>query len=102
VQRLWYLGGPYTVHGQGPGTAVGDAYWFGRAELGWGMSKLRPIVFGDIGWAGDRHDWRSPGRPISGAGVGASVLDGLIRFDLSRGIHPDRGWRADMYLQGAF
>ncbi|HEU4586364.1 MAG TPA: ShlB/FhaC/HecB family hemolysin secretion/activation protein, partial [Gemmatimonadaceae bacterium] len=77
VQRLWYLGGPYTVHGQRPGTAVGDAYWFGRAELGWGTSKLRPIVFGDIGWAGDRHDWRSPGRPISGAGVGASVLDGL-------------------------
>jgi hypothetical protein len=102
VQRLWYLGGPYTVHGQGPGTAVGDAYWFGRAELGWGTSKLRPIVFGDIGWAGDRHDWRSPGRPISGAGVGASVLDGLIRFDLSRGIRPDRGWRADMYLQGTF
>ena len=102
VQRLWYLGGPYTVHGQGPATVVGDAYWFGRAELGWGTSKLRPIVFGDIGWAGDRHDWRSPGRPISGAGVGASVLDGLIRFDLSRGIHPDHGWRADMYLQGTF
>ena len=102
VQRLWYLGGPYTVHGQGPGTAVGDAYWFGRAELGWGTSKLRPIVFGDIGWAGDRHDWRSPGRPISGAGVGASVLDGLIRLDLSRGIHPDRGFRLDMYLQGTF
>ncbi len=102
VQRLWYLGGPYTVHGQRTGTAVGDAYWFGRAELGWGTSKLRPIVFGDIGWAGDRHDWRSPGRPISGAGVGASVLDGLIRFDLSHGIHPDRGWRADMYLQGTF
>lgn len=102
VQRLWYLGGPYTVHGQGPGTAVGDAYWFGRAELGWGTSKLRPIVFGDIGWAGDRHDWRRPGRPISGAGVGASVLDGLIRLDLSRGIHPDRGFRLDMYLQGTF
>ncbi|HET7551035.1 MAG TPA: hypothetical protein VFK04_07080 [Gemmatimonadaceae bacterium] len=102
VQRLWYLGGPFTVHGQGPGTAVGDAYWFGRAELGWGTSKLRPIVFGDIGWAGDRHDWRNPGRPISGAGVGASVLDGLIRFDLSHGIHPDRGFRADLYLQGSF
>ncbi len=102
VQRLWYLGGPHTVHGQGPATAVGDAYWFGRAELGWGTSRLRPIVFGDLGWAGDRHDWRNPGRPISGAGVGASVLDGLIRFDLSRGIHPDRGFRADLYLQGTF
>jgi hypothetical protein len=102
VQRLWYLGGPYTVHGQGPGTAVGDAYWFGRAELGWGTSKLRPIVFGDVGWAGDRHDWKDPGRPISGAGVGASVLDGLIRFDLSHGIHPDRRLRADIYLQGTF
>jgi hypothetical protein len=102
VQRLWYLGGPHTVHGQGPATAVGDAYWFGRAELGWGTSKLRPIVFGDLGWAGDRHDWRDPGQPISGAGVGASVLDGLIRFDLSRGIHPDRGFRVDLYLQGTF
>jgi hemolysin activation/secretion protein len=102
VQRLWYLGGPHTVHGQGPATAVGDAYWFGRAELGWGTSKLRPIVFGDLGWAGDRHDWRDPGKPISGAGVGASVLDGLIRFDLSRGIHPDRGFRVDLYLQGTF
>ena len=102
VQRLWYLGGPHTVHGHGPGTAVGDAYWFARAELGLGTSKLRPIVFGDIGWAGDRHEWRHPGRPISGAGVGASVLDGLIRFDLSRGIHPDHGWRADLYMQASF
>jgi hypothetical protein len=81
---------------------VGDAYWLGRAGLGWGTSKLRPIVFSDIGWAGDRHDWRHPGRPISGAGVGASVLDGLIRFDLSRGINPDHGWRTDLYLQGSF
>lgn len=102
VQRLWYLGGPHTVHGQGPATAVGDAYWFGRAELGWGTSKLRPLVFADLGWAGDRHNWRNPGRPISGAGVGASVLDGLVRFDLSRGIHPDRGFRVDLYLQGSF
>ena len=101
-QRYWFLGGSRTVRGHRPGTEAGDAFWLARAEIAHGLGVVRPVLFGDIGWAGDRHDWRSPGRPISGAGVGASVLDGLIRFDLSRGIHPDRGWRADMYLQGTF
>jgi hypothetical protein len=102
VQRRWFLGGPHTIHGQDPGAAVGDAYWFARAELGTSASTIRPVIFGDLGWAGDRHDWRHPGRPISGAGVGASVMDGLIRLDLARGIQPDHGWRADLYLQASF
>ena len=102
TQRLWYLGGAETVRGQVPGTAVGDAYWFTRVELGASSSGVRPVLFGDLGWAGDRSEWRSPGRPISGAGVGASIMDGLIRFDVARGIHPDHGWRVELYLGSSF
>ena len=42
------------------------------------------MVFGDIGWVGDRRAYREVGRPMSGVGIGASMLDGLIRADVSR------------------
>ena len=105
-QRLWYLGGAQTVRGQPASitarNAVGNSFWMGRAELGTSFVAARPVVFFDIGWAGDRSRWSDPGRPISGAGVGASFLDGLIRFDVARGIRPTRDWRADFYLESRF
>jgi hypothetical protein len=39
---------------------------------------------------------------VSGAGFGLSFLDGFLRMDLSRGIHPDRNWRFDAYLGARF
>jgi hypothetical protein len=38
--------------------------------------QRRPSVFFDLGWAGDRRDFTSPGRPLSGYGVGLSILTG--------------------------
>jgi len=102
VQRLWYLGGSRTVRGQLPGTAAGDAYWMGRAELGTSVVSVRPVVFYDVGWAGDRDEWRHPGIPLSGAGVGASFLDGLVRFDVARGIQPEQRFRVDLYVEARF
>ncbi|MBX6332783.1 MAG: hypothetical protein IRY91_13125 [Gemmatimonadaceae bacterium] len=101
-QRFWYLGGPQTVRGQDAGTRAGNAYWFGRAEVGYAVVAARPTLFFDIGWAGNRDDWAHPGRPITGAGAGASFLDGLMRFDVARGIHSDNGWRVDFYLDARF
>ena len=101
-QRFWFLGGSQTVRGQRPGTAAGDAYWLARAELGTSALAFRPVVFYDVGWAGRRADWQRPGTPMSGAGVGASLMDGLIRFDLAKGIRPERGVRADMYVEARF
>ena len=101
-QRLWYLGGFRTVRGQVAGTAAGDAFWLGRAELGTSVVSIRPVIFYDVGWAGDRTAWRHSGRPLSGAGVGASLLDGLVRFDLARGIHPRQLVRFDMYVEAKF
>ena len=102
VQRLWFLGGSQTVRGQRAGTAAGDAYWLGKAELGTSFTLARPVVFYDVGWAGDRGAWRNPGQPLSGAGVGVSLMDGMVRFDLSRGIAPRQDVRFDMYLEARF
>ncbi len=102
VQRHWYLGGSQSVRGQLGGAARGDAFWMGRVELGSSLAGARPVVFYDIGWAGDRRDFSDPGRPISGAGVGASFMDGLVRFDLARGIYPEKKIRANLYLEARF
>lgn len=102
VQRLWFLGGSRTVRGQRPGAAAGNAFWLARAELGTSFVAARPVLFGDLGWAGDRDSWRTPGRPLSGVGAGVSFLDGLIRFDLARGIYPRRDIRADFYVEAKF
>jgi hemolysin activation/secretion protein len=101
-QRLWYLGGTSTVRGQDVGVAVGDAYWLTRLELGLGGVFARPVVFGDLGWAGDRHSWNEGVIPVSGAGVGASFMDGLVRMDLAKGIRPRGGVRASLYLDARF
>ena len=104
IQRHWFLGGTHTVRGLRPGTAAGNAFWLGRAEAGYGFSAVRPVIFGDIGWAGDRTSWSDIGTPLSGVGAGFSILDGLVRFDVARGIQPvaQRGWRVDAYLEGRF
>lgn len=102
TQRLWYLGGTSTVRGQDAGVAVGDAYWLTRLELGMGTVFARPVIFGDLGWAGDRHNWNDRVVPVSGAGVGASFMDGLVRMDLAKGIRPRGGVRASLYLDARF
>lgn len=103
AQRRWYLGGAHTVRGQRPDTAyTGSAFWLGRVEFGRNLAAVRPVVFGDIGWVGDRELWRDAGRPMSGVGIGMSVMDGLLRFDASRGLYPQQRFRFDAYLEAKF
>ena len=102
-QRLWYLGGAHTIRGQSPDTLQrGNAYWFARAELGLNRLGVQPSVFGDLGWTGDRTKLSEVGRPMSGVGAGVGFLDGLIRFDVARGLYPREQWRTDLYLTARF
>lgn len=102
-QRRWHLGGTHTVRGQSPDTAQsGDAYWLARAELSRIVYGMRPVLFADLGWVGDRARVAEVGRPLSGAGAGFSLLDGLIRFDVARGVHPRKQWRVDLYVDAVF
>ena len=102
TQKLWYLGGVHTVRGQPLAAMAGDAFWMTRGELGFGIPLVRPSLFYDLGWAGDRDAWSAQGRPITGAGIGLSVLDGLLRLDVAKGIRPNRGIRADLTLEARF
>ena len=114
AQRLWYLGGTQTVRGHRAGSRSGDAYWFGRFELAQELLRVgRLSLFGDAGWAGARAGFgerstfrlrggRDERRTLSGVGVGFGILDGLLRLDVARGIHPRRGWRTDLHLEAPF
>jgi Haemolysin secretion/activation protein ShlB/FhaC/HecB len=102
IQKQFFLGGVQTVRGQRAGAAIGDSFWMTSAELGTGWPGFRKIVFGDLGWAGSRTDFTHPGRPLSGAGVGASFMDGLIRIDLAKGIYPEKALRANLYVEARF
>ncbi|MFN8670268.1 MAG: ShlB/FhaC/HecB family hemolysin secretion/activation protein [Gemmatimonadaceae bacterium] len=101
-QRAFFLGGAHTVRGQPLGSMSGDAYWLARGELALAAGAVRPTVFWDQGWAGARSAWNHPGRPLAGAGAGLSLLDGLVRLDLSRGSYPRQGYRLDLYLDARF
>jgi hypothetical protein len=103
VQRRWFLGGTETVRGQSADTAQsGNAFWLTRLELARPLTAMRLSLFGDLGWTGDRTAIADVGRPLSGAGIGLSMLDGLIRLDVARGIHPRKQTRVTLYLDARF
>lgn len=102
VQRWWFIGGAHTVRGQPAGALSENSFWLGRAEIGTTFVLARPVVFADAGWAGDRSSFGNPGKPLSGAGIGASFADGMIRFDLAKGIQPNRSLRGYLYLEARF
>jgi hypothetical protein len=92
AQKIWPLGGASTLRGYPPLTAGGTAFWRARTELGTRFPAGRIILFSDLGWAGTRESF--PGREtLMAAGVGASLLDGLIRIDLARALRSPTGWR---------
>ncbi len=99
VQGRFYLGGPATLRGYSGAVTAGEAFWRGRVEVANAFPGIRLAAFGDVGWAGSRSAFRD-GKPLLGSGVGASILDGLIRLDLARGLRAPKGWRFDLYFDG--
>lgn len=101
VQSLWYIGGPATLRGYDGGVLRGEAFWRARAEIGTASPAARLVAFNDWGWAGPRSAFGSA-RPLVAVGIGGSVLDGLLRADLARGLRDPTGWRFDFYVDGVF
>ncbi len=100
LQGLWYLGGTTTVRGYEGAVLGGESFWRARAEVATPLPAARLVLFSDAGWAGPRDGWDFD-PPLLSAGVGASVLDGLIRLDVSRALRSPTGWRVDLYLDGS-
>ena len=98
VQRSWFLGGGGSLRGYPASTLSGLSFARGRVELSRTFHVGSMIFFGGAGWAGDRNDIESDDI-LYGIGVGGSVLDGLVRLDLSQGLKgPHKGFRMDLYL----
>jgi hypothetical protein len=104
-QRTWVLGGPASLRGFPPGVVVGPSFLKGRSELVIplsGVPAARAVglaVFVDGGWAGVRDAVRWDAS-VASAGVGLTVLDGVLRLDAAWGWKGPAGRRLDLYLDG--
>ena len=98
VQRSWFLGGPGSLRGYPASTLSGLSFLRGRAELAGTWEGFGGSLFWDAAWAGPRREFDS-GDILYGIGVGASILDGVIRIDLAQGLKgPKKGFRIEVYL----
>jgi len=99
LQRSWFLGGPMSLRGYSASVRSGSTFARGRLEAARTFPQAVTLSwFGDVGWAGAREELGTA-RPLYGIGMGASLLDGLIRMDLSHGLRgPERRLRFDLYL----
>lgn len=97
AQKLWYVGGPGTLRGYDPRRLGGESFGRARGELARTFSFGAVSLFSDYGWAGVRDAFELDDGLYS-AGVGLSILDGLIRMDSAWGLKRPRGFRFDFYL----
>jgi hypothetical protein len=98
AQRNWFLGGAQTLRGYDASTLVGEDQARIRFELARGLRGGSFTFFGDAGWAGMHEDFLEED-VLYAVGIGASLLDGLVRIDLSRGLRgPLKRTRLDLYL----
>jgi hypothetical protein len=88
-QSAFRLGGVGTVRGHDYGERRGQAFWAAQLDLAPLRGRLRPVVFADLGQVGSAGSLFS-GRVLAGVGAGLSLFGGLVRFDLSRSVSPDR------------
>lgn len=96
VQRTWHLGGSNTLRGFSPAAATGASFLRGRLEVARTYHGIGGSVFGDTGWAGD-PDALSGSDFLYSVGVGATIMDGLLRLDLARSLNgPDPSFRLHM------
>jgi hypothetical protein len=98
AQRQWFLGGPLTLRGYDASVLRGEDHARARLEVARGYRGGSLTLFGDAGWAGLREEF-DEADVLYAVGVGVSLLDGLVRLDLSRGLTGDLArTRLDLYL----
>ena len=100
MQRSFLMGGVRTLRGYAPSTMIGTTFGRGRLEVARRWAATTGSLFSDAAWAGESSLYDA-GDILYSVGIGASILDGLIRLDLSRGIAGPSGLRQtrlDFYL----
>lgn len=101
LQRSYFLGGASTLRGFDTNERFGPTFWRARGELATAFAGARLAAFSDLGWVGEREDFRLDD-PLVGVGLGASLLDGIVRIDVARGVRGSERWKVYLYLDGLF
>ena len=75
----------------------GSTFVRGRVEVARVFEGVGASVFYDVGWAGDGGEFDSAD-VLSAAGLGLTVLDGLVRADIANGLRgPEKRFRFYLY-----
>jgi hypothetical protein len=89
-QHAFRIGGLFTVRGYEHGTRIGREFWSAQFDFAVARSLFwAPVVFVDVGDAFSAD-------PLVGVGAGLSLVNGLLRFNLSKGLRPSNGIRFDI------
>ena len=94
-QHVFRVGGPRTVRGYEYGSRLGRNFW--AAQLDYAILRSAfwsPVIFADVG-----DTFTSD--PMVSAGVGISFINGLLRFNLSKGLNPSNSVRFDLAFNAA-
>ena len=92
-QVLLRVGGPQTVRGYPYGTRLGKEFWSAQLDYAlFSRGVWTPVVFADVGDTFSND-------PLVGVGAGVSLLNGLIRANVSKGVHPDGDLRFDLLFR---
>ena len=97
IQYDWFLGGATTVRGYDGGAMVGESMARARLEVTRGNAAAGIALFADAGWAGARDHFDTDDA-LFGAGVGFTMMEGLLRLDVARGFTGPTGWRIHFHL----
>lgn len=99
-QRRYRVGGPATLRGYDPGALEGTSGAWARGELSRDVRFGRVRVFADAAWAGERGSFRAR-EALASVGVGAALVDGVLRADAAWGVRSPRGFRLELVLDAA-
>ena len=97
MQRRYFLGDE-SFRGTLTNELTGDSFWRTRGEVATGLAAARIGLFTDVGAVGSGRDRLSD--PLVSAGVGFSLLDGIYRIDIAKGIRGIDRWRLHFYMDG--
>ncbi|UCD23832.1 MAG: hypothetical protein JSW51_12480 [Gemmatimonadota bacterium] len=95
AQMDFRLGGPQTVRGYTYGTRADRQFWSAQLDFALRRSAIwTPVLFADIGdtFSSD---------PLVGGGIGLSLLNGMMRLNLSKGFRPTSNVRFDLVFRAA-
>lgn len=100
-QLQFRAGGMESVRGFNYGAERGQAFWSVQTDVTPTKNRyVRPVIFLDAGQAARPADFGDT-PVLVGGGVGLSLFDGVVRFDLSHPITPrPGGLRFDLVIRG--